>query len=198
MIEIDFKVISYWEKDPLTIEFDATRQVSFSKVKIEQLLDWLCNNPGYFQCGYTIDINNQPWNGFFNEEIKENNYLIDHSGGALSFLRAVTELANGNWRIGKTRSNIWQTDGSEMSLECLPDGKLIIEDRAYHLNPIILDWSLFLTKFTQATQYYIACMNKVLNLSTQENKKKIRHIISESEDISILYEKLKTHSKNAR
>lgn len=163
MIEIDFKIFSYWESDPLSVKFNATRQISFSKVKTEQLLNWLCNNSGSFHCGYTIDINNQPWNGFYNAEIKEDSYLIDHLGGALSFLMAVIELANGNWRIGQTSSNIWQTDGSEMNLKCLPGDKLLIEDKTYSLNPINLERKLFLPKFMQATYYYIECMNKYLN-----------------------------------
>lgn len=196
VLEVDFKIFSYWNTDDLLSKYNATRLISFSTVKPKQLLNWICIDNGDFQCGYTIDINHEPWNGYFDSEINENYYHIDHSIGGVGFLRGIYLLTTKNKRKGEAIT-VSQCDGSKMRLEFITEDILKLEDVAYNLNEVILEWTLFLEKFTQATFHFIECMDKVFDLATSENKKKIGHIMFELKEIKNLYKKLITQSNKS-
>ena len=192
MLIVDFKLIGYWKKTPLLVKYDASTQVSSRDVEPGELLEWFQNGEGYLQCGYTIEIDGKPWNGYFDEEIQEDTYAIDHFGGAVSFLRAVEGVAGGSPKKGKTRTGIWQVDSSTMRLEYRPVNQLILEDEAYRYEAVLVNWEEFLEGCLKATSEFLELMDKVRQIASPETQNKLRQTFSEVENLRRTYLKLTT------
>ncbi|MCK4666814.1 hypothetical protein KAU33_08695 [Candidatus Dependentiae bacterium] len=165
-INIDFKIINTWDVTPEFKKRDLTTQDSIESVNIKLAVDWMLSNEEFLHGGYAIDYNGEPWNGNFDEDIKANEYFIDHLGGAESFLRAVVKLIQGqsieNW--------IWQVDGSHMKLELLENGLLKLEDKNYDLKEIEINWKSFLKEFHKASNSYLMFLEKLHELLQERNE----------------------------
>ena len=165
-IKIDFKIINTWDVTHEFKERDLNTQDSIESANIKLAADWMLSNEEFLHGGYAIDYNGEPWNGNFDEDIKANEYFIDHLGGAESFLRAVVKLIKGQ----TTASWIWQVDGSHMRLELLKTGLLKLEDKNYDLKEIEINWQAFLKEFHRASNSYLIFLEKLNKIFQERNE----------------------------
>ncbi len=168
LVKIDFKIINTWDLPPEFKKKDYTIQEPIYSVNIKSAVDWMLSTKEFFHGGYAIDYNGELWNGNYDEDIKANEYYIDHLGGAESFLRAVIKLINGD----NIESRIWQVDGSQMRLELLENGLLKLEDKNYDLKTIKISWENFLKEFHKASNLYLVFLknlHKILQRRSEDN-----------------------------
>ncbi|MCP4442267.1 MAG: hypothetical protein GY810_25445 [Aureispira sp.] len=144
-LHIDFKVFDVWSKPGMA------RLVSISKVAINDLLGWMLEQQRSYQGGYTIIVNDKPWNGCYDKAIDANQFFVDHIAGAESFLAAVGRLCNGVFET----AGIWQVDSSAMALERVGLDRLLLSDDVYGLEEVEVDFTTFVTVFEQTTRDYI-------------------------------------------